>query len=378
MAQLLLDLSRLFARADLAAPTGIDRVERAYLNWALKRDDTAFLIRIPGRDVIASAADIDAALQAEKTGWIAQMAGMTAPQARLARVWRRIKLKPGFTYLNVGHSNLKPRVLDMLAERGMGRFVAMVHDTIPLDMPQLCRADQLSASRARMELLSARSNDIIAISNHSAARFAHHARAFGRLPALSVLSPGIEPASCWSPATEPYFVAVGTIEPRKNIELLLDVWEDIVIKSPKPTLHIVGRRGWERQEVMRRLNALTGTEVIEHQAMDDQRLNALLKGARALLFPTLAEGFGIPLYEARSMGLPVIASDLPVLREHGTAGTRYVPVNDKAAWGAAIQDAVAIRSNEASPCARVSKAPPRTVFCCSAPCATRRRACRFS
>jgi len=349
MAQLLLDLSRLFARFDLAAPTGIDRVERAYLNWALKRADTRFLIRIPGRDVIAGPSDIRAALQVQKPGLIARMAGMTGAQARLARVWPRNMLKPGFTYLNVGHANLKPRVLDMLDRRGMGRFVSMVHDTIPLDMPQLCRGDQLGPSRARIELLSARADDILAVSRHSAERFGHHARAFGRAPPTHVLAPGIATRACWSPATDPYFVALGTIEPRKNTELLLDIWDDIVLNPGHPTLHIVGRRGWERGGVMRRLDALTGTNVIEHKAMDDQSLNALLKGARALLFPTLAEGFGIPLYEARSMGLPVIASDLPVLREHGTAGTRYVPINDRSAWKAAILGAIEIAPSAPSP-----------------------------
>jgi len=133
---------------------------------------------------------------------------------------------------------------------------------------------------------------------------------------------------------------VGTIEPRKNVELLLDIWEHLVIKYGKPTLHIVGRRGWERPEVLRRLDALTGTNVIEHKAMCDRDLRALMSGARALLFPTLNEGFGIPLYEARAMGLPVIASDLPVLREHGAAGTKFVPVNDKDAWCAAIEDSL--------------------------------------
>jgi len=85
-------------------------------------------------------------------------------------------LNPGFTYINVGHSNLKPRVLNMLKRQGMGRFVAMVHDTIPLDAPELCRADQLEPSKARMALLSAQADHILAVSKHSAARFEHHAR----------------------------------------------------------------------------------------------------------------------------------------------------------------------------------------------------------
>lgn len=342
MAGLLLDLSRLFARADFTTPTGIDRVEAAYLNWALRREDTHFLVRIPGRDVIADGTTVSQALNTSHKGLITRTMGMTAAQAALALSFPKIRLKPGFIYLNVGHSNIKPRMLSRLDKWGMGRFIAMVHDTIPLDAPDVCRANQVAPAKARLGFICAQSDHVIAVSKYSAARLEHHAKGFGRIPQTSVIYPGIEISDPSAPAPTPYFVALGTIEPRKNIAFLLDIWEKMIAKPDIPQLHIVGKRGWENQELLERLDSLgeTGAMVVEHRDMADRDMRALLRGARALLFPTLHEGFGLPLYEARAMGLSVIASDLPVLRELGEANTTYVPINDHAAWHAAIGAAI--------------------------------------
>ncbi len=340
MTQILLDISRLFARAQLAAPTGIDRVERQYLRWAEARGDAAFLVRVPGKDVIANAEQVREALATRSNSLIGRLGGMNPAQARLVRLARQpVNLKPGFTYFNVGHANLKPRVLALLTNLGMARFVAMIHDTIPLDAPHFCRGDQTAPAEARLRLVAMRADLVLTVSHHSAQRFAHHAHRFGRAPQAVVTPPGVGKPARHRPAKEPYFVAIGTIEPRKNTSLLLDLWENMVENDQSPTLHIVGRRGWETPAVLARLDRLKGTKVVEHNNMPDEELGALMRGARALLFPSQEEGFGIPLYEARAMGLPVIAGDLPVLREHGTANTSYLPSRDHAAWQNAIATA---------------------------------------
>ncbi len=72
--------------------------------------------------------------------------------------------------------------------------------------------------------------------------------------------------------------------------------------------------------------------------LDDRRLAKALAGARALLFPNFAEGYGIPLTEALAAGVPVIASDLPVFREIGQGVPELLPPDDAAAWSGAIAD----------------------------------------
>src|ERR1700710_674754 len=94
----------------------------------------------------------------------------------------------------------------------------------------------------------------------------------------------------------PYFLCVGTIEPRKNHLLLLHLWRRMVALhgNRAPRLLIVGKRGWENENVLDLLDrcpALRG-HVIELGTVPDSKLTALLRGAQALLMPSFAEGFG--------------------------------------------------------------------------------------
>lgn len=340
MPRLLLDISRTFARAHLPAQTGIDRVETAYFNWAA-RQDALFLIRVPGRDVIADARCVRAALAVSSTSKLGALAGMNGQQAqllKLAILQATPKLARGFTYMNVGHSNLKARVLDRLKKLGMAQFVAMLHDVIPLDHPEACRTDQLPAIREKMALIAARADAVITVSRDSAARLRIHLAKAGRVPEILVAAPGVQTLGTAAPASRANFVAIGTVEPRKNISFLLDVWEQLGRFGPTPDLHIVGRRGWEEPAVLARLDAAKATNpcIFEHNACDDADLARHLAQAWALLFPTQCEGFGIPLYEARAMGVHTLATDLPVLREHGQALTQFLPLEVEA-WVAAIQ-----------------------------------------
>lgn len=146
-----------------------------------------------------------------------------------------------------------------------------------------------------------------------------------------------------SPApTRPTFVVLGTIEGRKNHETLLRVWTRLVERlGPKaPRLLIIGQRGWEAQAVFDCLDRLENLQdaVIELNSCSDDEIAQHLSSSRALLFPSIIEGYGLPLIEALAAGVPVIASDLPVFRE--IAGNRpdYLDPRDEAAWERAILD----------------------------------------
>jgi O-antigen biosynthesis alpha-1,3-rhamnosyltransferase len=71
--------------------------------------------------------------------------------------------------------------------------------------------------------------------------------------------------------------------------------------------------------------------------VDDAPLLALYRGARFLVFPSLYEGFGLPLLEAMAVGCPVVCSDLPVFREVAGAAAEYAPLEDAAGWIAALR-----------------------------------------
>jgi glycosyltransferase involved in cell wall biosynthesis len=122
----------------------------------------------------------------------------------------------------------------------------------------------------------------------------------------------------------PYFVICSTIEPRKNHLLILQEWRELVQRegAGAPKLVIVGGRGWKFEAVAALLDrspVLRG-HVIEVSGLTTPSLKQLLDGARALLMPSFAEGYGLPVVEALSAGVPVIASDIPVFRKNaGTA-----------------------------------------------------------
>lgn len=137
-------------------------------------------------------------------------------------------------------------------------------------------------------------------------------------------------------------MCLGTIEPRKNHLLLLHLWRHLaeILPASVPRLVVIGRRGGENEQVvdmLERCPALTD-HVEELGGCPDARLSALLRGARALLMPSFAEGYGMPVAEALAVGTPVIASDLAALREVGGDVPDYLDPLDGPGWKAAILD----------------------------------------
>lgn len=131
----------------------------------------------------------------------------------------------------------------------------------------------------------------------------------------------------------PYAVIVGTIEPRKNILFLVSLWEDVRRRWSDAELVIAGRQGWGNV----RIPVVPGVRHV--QAPSDKERDALLAGARALLFPSLYEGFGRPALEAMTLGVPVVASNRGAIPEVvGDAGILLDP-HDREGWIAAIDRA---------------------------------------
>ena len=126
-----------------------------------------------------------------------------------------------------------------------------------------------------------------------------------------------------------YLLFVGMIEPRKNIRLIIDSFNKIEDDNLK--LVIVGQKGWMTEELFERIGADNlEKRVIFTGFVPDEELSVFYKNARTFLYPSLYEGFGIPVLEAMSEGCPVITSNISSLPEvAGDAAILIDPENSK-------------------------------------------------
>lgn len=252
----------------------------------------------------------------------------------------------GKIYLNIGHTGLDAPGLPDWLKRHRLRPVFLIHDLIPITHPEFCREGEAPRHAARMINVLESAVGIIANSSATLEALTQFGNRRGLpVPASLVAWLGTEqhetPAASKLPG-KPYFVTIGTIEARKNHLLLLHLWERMTVTMHEraPTLVLIGQRGWEADDVFSLLDRShqLRTGVIELGRCDDPTMLAYLDGARALLMPSFIEGFGIPLIEALSRGVPVIASDLPVFREIAGDIPLYLDPLDAVAWDKAIRD----------------------------------------
>lgn len=367
---ILLDLTRLVSRVGRGTLTGIDRVEMAYLDRILSTPAPVFgLIRsAPGYVLLDRGGLAKTARRLRghdpwgRPDLISRM-HLRQPESRrrahadlrrLALSWCLPRglgamlhrhLPADATYLNVGHSNLSARCLGALRRLPGIRIGVMLHDTIPLDHPDFASPGVPEAFQAKLARVARGADFCICNSDVTRRAAEYHLARVGRVPAMCVAHLGITPAR---PADgtlpraidpdRPRFVVLGTIEPRKNHALLLDVWELMArnrgCDGQRPQLVIIGARGWRNADVFARLDSgpLMGRDILEMGPVDDTTAAAIVQGAEALLFPSLAEGFGLPALEAAALGTPVICSDLPIFHEILGTYPLYADPSDTYAW----------------------------------------------
>lgn len=106
-----------------------------------------------------------------------------------------------------------------------------------------------------------------------------------------------------------FLLYVGTLEPRKNVELLVDAWQALRAEWPAaPPLVIAGPEGWHSEALVRRLDRLSGEGLRRLGHLPRPELIALLQAATLFVFPSLYEGFGLPVAEAMACGVPVVVA----------------------------------------------------------------------
>ena len=366
-----LDLTRSLSRIGREVGTGIDRVELAYLDFvlSLNRPDSRFLVRTT-RGFLLLGSDGAETLRSLVQGeahfgradrWSRWTGRGHRPRHRAEAAIRPLALErasiwglggmlarnasPGTQYISVGHANLSGRVLTALGQAG-ATITVMIHDLIPLTHSATVVSDLPDRFANRIETVRRSADLILANSEDTRKSLIAHWRGADRLPNIAVAPLGLAEVPEMDTPRDPLsFVMVGSIEPRKNHALMLDVWEMLakdLTPERMPRLSIIGPRGWQDRPFFQRLDnhPLRGTSIFELGALPEDELHQQIAGASALLFPSVAEGYGFPPLEALAHGTLPIVSDLPVLRETLGASAVYLPPMDAYSWVETIKKRV--------------------------------------
>ncbi len=352
-AEVILDVSRLLSRSFYSTPTGIDRVEYVYAREMLER--------MPERLSFAAVHPAGGYYGRIEPGAVRQFLAFTAARWRSARdpdqkqgngvVMRHlVALRPRAIppadrprlYLQVSPHHMEDhgQVGAILRAEG-ARFVTLVHDVIPLTHPEFVRPQGAAEHRQRVRAIDSFASGIIGNSQATLDALTPHMRQGLEGRHLAVAHFGADPpdgidTQGYPIPDRPYFVYIATIEPRKNHLLLLNIWRRLVeqLGSAAPVLVLVGRRGWENEnviDILERGESLRG-HVIEAGELSDRQIAQLVARTRAMLMPSFAEGFGMPVVEALTIGIPVICSDIAAHREVGGDAPDYIDPLDGLGW----------------------------------------------
>lgn len=354
-----IDITRLLDRGLKGRlPTGVDRVSLEYVRHF--RERACAMVRFAGRWLTLR----EAASQR-------MFDELLDPGARFGRVVRACVAKSYVSdwqrprhqvLLNTGHSGLdRPEYAVNVRMRGL-QPIFFLHDLIPLTHPEFCRPGEFERHHQRLRTMLQVGRGLVVNSADTRNALEAFAEQNGwAMPpcAVALLAPAqLAVTDAPRPLAAPYFVMLGTIESRKNHLLLLHVWRRLVerLQERAPRLVIIGQRGWECEQVvdmLERCDALRGV-VLEQPRCSDAQLATWLAHAQGLLFPSFAEGYGMPLAEALTMGLPVLASDLPSFREVAGDIPEYLDPLDGPSWARAIEDyAQPVSARRQAQCARM-------------------------
>jgi glycosyltransferase involved in cell wall biosynthesis len=252
--------------------------------------------------------------------WLKLRAGVLCAEDRLDAYWASATFVP----------SLSPSI----------RVVTTVYDLAHLVVPETMKTVTYWAFRLFFARDVRRANVVLSISQGTSDRLFQMLGRRSDGVVLPAVSPTFRPQSSEVVAATltrlgvkpPYFLAVGTLEPRKNLELLINVFAGLKSEGQlgSQQLVLVGGRGWKDLNLQRLLKQHSGSDVIPLGYVAEQDLPALYAGADAFVFPSRYEGFGIPALEARACGARIVASDIPEIKEAGGIGPLYIPPTPEA------------------------------------------------
>jgi glycosyltransferase involved in cell wall biosynthesis len=259
------------------------------------------------------------------------------PVRLLNLAWHRLEWPPAEALaggaFDVAHS-LHPLLLP--ARRAAQ--VVTIHDLNFLTHPERTRAEIRRDYPALARAHAHRADRVVVVSEFTRREVERHFD----LPAdrISICSPGAPP---WSPRERPpgdgYVLFVGTLEPRKNVGGLLDAYERLAARRRDlPPLVLAGRETEEARPWLERLARPPLDRVARHIGyVRPAERRALYEGARLLVQPSFEEGFGIPVLEAMTLGVPVVVANRGALPELVGGAAPIVDPDDPDALAAAIE-----------------------------------------
>lgn len=312
----------------LGVRTGIGRYAQHLLAALAARDEAA-----GGQDeLVATAFTLRGAgaLPAAVPAGV-RVAARPAPARGLQAAWSRAEFPPA--ELLTGRLDVFHATNFVLPPLRRARGVVTVHDLAYLHLPWT-----VSPASARYRILVPRSLCRAAVVVTPSEAVAGQVRdAYDPAVPVVAIGHGVEPA--WLAAAPPdaalrtalglpreYLLFVGTLEPRKDVRTLLAAH---ALLPDAPPLVLVGAPGWGEQADLSRC--------ITPGFLDPARLRSVVAGAAALVLPSRDEGFGLPVLEALAAGTPVVASDLPALREAGRDHVAYAAPGSPEAFAEAIR-----------------------------------------
>ena len=228
------------------------------------------------------------------------------------------------------------------------RLAAIFHDNIPLRLPHVTWPQSVARHPGYVKLLGG-FDRIWAVSDASRADLIGfwQWQGLAKAPPVEVLALGSDfnrqprETRVGAVMEQPGLVCVGILEPRKSQIFLLETCAGLWDEGMDFALHLVGRVNphFGKQTVKRIVAMQKLYPALQfHEAADDELLRRIYTQVRASVFPTIAEGCGLPLLESLWLGVPCVCSNLPVLRENASGGGCLMAApDDRAAWRAALR-----------------------------------------
>ena len=240
------------------------------------------------------------------------------------------------------------RIAELKREHGL-RFALLLHDMVPITHPQFVPRRFAELFATWLEAILPLADVVFSASDYGKAQLVEWCKRNGRIPpSVRVIrfGDGFTPAngSAGSVAKlrKPYVLYVSTIHIRKNHGLLLRVWERMIARhgaGSVPDLVWVGDRGWLTTDVFRELRGkkyLDGKVIVISEA-SDASLREIYANCEFTVYPSLAEGWGLPIAESLSFGKPCVASNRTSLPEVAGSLVDYFDPGDEEAALAAIE-----------------------------------------